>query len=159
MQFYSHVSVVDKRPASRSFQCVVEEILQSPVARAASVSPARAAQARSRSVQTHPAAGAPARALSAPDQQRAVPARLRAAGIHSHKTHLRLFLLLRRRAREVSVGRFPRHCQSLREPRCQAGKRASPEWVCVQRLSPTGKIQRSEAAVISCSPVRVLSCV
>lgn len=150
MQLYSHISVVDERPASRSFQCVVEEILQSPVARAASVSPARAAQACSRSVKPHPTAGAPARALSAPDQQRAVPTRLRAAGIHSHETHLRLLLLLRRRAREVPVGRFLRHCQSLREPGCQTGKRALPEWVCVRRFSPTGGKKICSSLLLSC---------
>ncbi len=103
---YSHISVVNERPAAGSFQRIVKEILQSAITRVSFVS-----DAGPRSAQN----AAPFCALGTGDKKCPVSARLRSPGVQSHKADFQ-FLLPCRRVINFTVGGFFHHPYSLADP-------------------------------------------
>ncbi len=74
---YSHISVVNERPAAGSFKRIVKEILQSAIARVSFVSDAPSGDAGPRSAQD----AAPFCTLRTGDKMCPVSARLRSPGV------------------------------------------------------------------------------
>lgn len=103
---YSHISVVNERPAAGSLQSIIQEILQSAITRVSLVS-----DAGPRSAQD----AAPFCALGTGDEKCPVSAGLRSPGVQTHKADFQ-FLLPSRREINFPVGGFFHHPYSLTDP-------------------------------------------
>lgn len=108
---YSHISVVNERPAAGSLQSIIQEILQSAITRVSLVSDAPSGDAGPRSAQD----AAPFCAFGTGDEKCPVSACLRRPGVQTHKADFR-FLFPSRREINFPVGGFLHHPYSLTDP-------------------------------------------
>lgn len=102
---YSHISVIDERPASWSLQNIVEEILQAPIEGVA-FGRLLARDAGALLAQDAAALGR----VTGGDEQRAITTRIRRGRLEPHKAHLELLLGLRARVNPAVAG-FLHHCR------------------------------------------------